>query len=46
LATSCAGFHAHVTRRTYGARMELDELFSPDDTDVPRSPDTDDAFEL
>jgi hypothetical protein len=26
--------------------MELDEIFSPDDTDVPRTPDTDDAFEL
>jgi hypothetical protein len=26
--------------------MELDEIFSPDDTDAPRAPDTDDAFEL
>jgi len=26
--------------------MELEEIFTPDDTDAPRAPDGDDAVEL
>jgi hypothetical protein len=38
--------HAGVMSVAYRRRMELDEIFAPDDTDAPRVPDTDDAFEL
>ena len=38
--------HVTVTDAIYRRDMELDELFAPDERDVPPHDSTDDAFEL
>ena len=38
--------HARHTASVLWRAMELEEIFTPDDTDEPRTPDTDDAVEL
>jgi hypothetical protein len=43
---AASGVHELVTRHRYRARMELDEIFEPDESDIPPRGDGDDAYEL